>query len=231
MGRYAPDHRRKQRSGAQYRDGRSQSQMQQREYSQHDRHRHQRRSRNDHEHHVDQETQGDGREQRRQPNSVRSQESHDRIGERCRAEHEFLALIDIVFDGDPAGTLIGPTREVEFEREIGVESDQPGRHHQQRTGCQESNENPCAAWRALAMIKQQWQHQQFHGRTDRIETFAPRRIRPQGSNQRQSEQCDRQNANRTRQRSQKYPYLDRWNQRDHPEHRDNHDAGRRPGQQ
>src|SRR5882672_3866289 len=37
----------------------------------------------------------------RQPYPVGSQESHNRIGQCYRAEHEFLALVDIVFYNNP----------------------------------------------------------------------------------------------------------------------------------
>src|SRR5215212_9998304 len=118
-----------------------------------------------------------------------------------------------------------------LERKGGHEGDEPGHRHDQRTGGQKGDEYPFTAPRALEMIKQQWQHQQFDGRAYGSETRIPRSVGPQGSNERQRKEGDRQGRDRTRQRLQKRANLEREGQRDNPESRNDDNTGRRPGQQ
>ncbi len=145
----------------------------QREHRQHDRHRHQRRPRNDHERHVDDQAQRDRAEQQRQPNSSRAQQGDDRIGEHHRAQREFLALVDIVFD------------RARRMRRRGLSAESVDRTRRSTTspstGCRTPKRpmNTCSApRRALEMIEQHRQHQQFCGRADRIKRAAPWRVRP-----------------------------------------------------
>ena len=55
------------------------------------------------------------------------QQRDDRIGQRHRAQREFLALVDIVLDEDAAFGVSGS-----LQREAGIERDDPRHHHQQR---------------------------------------------------------------------------------------------------
>ena len=96
------------------------------------------------------------------------QQSHDRIGQRDRAQREFLALVDVVLDEDAARR-----QRRGLSARSGSNSDHPGHHHQQHAGAQESNEHPHAALGPLEMIEQHRQHQQLRGRADRIEPRTP----------------------------------------------------------
>ena len=89
--------------------------MQQRKYRKHDRHRDQRRARHHHESHVDEEAEGDRSEQHGQHDPLCSQQHDDRVGQRDRAQREFLALVYVVLDEDAA------------HRKFGVRSESSGR--------------------------------------------------------------------------------------------------------
>ena len=177
-------------------------QVKQREHRQHDRHGDQRRPRNDDERHVDDEAQRDRAEQQRRHNSSGAQQLDDRIGQRHGAQCEFLALIDIVLDRN---AVLGAG----LQRERRIERHDPRHRHQQDAGHQKGDEHPQAARRALEMIEQHRQHQQFRGRADRIEPRAPWRVRPQRSDGRQRKQRDRHRADRTLQRSAGKPSTSR----------------------
>ena len=204
--------------------------MERREYRQHDRHGDQCRARNDDEQHIGDETQGEDDEQRRRQFSVGSQQRQNWKGQRHRAQREFLTLIDIVFDEDSSAGIIGAPHNIGLERQTWLEKNQPGYRQQQRAGHQKGNEHPRAARRTLEVIKQQWQHQQFHGRAHRMEAYAPCRVRPQCPDQRQRKERDRQGANRVRQRPRECAQIQRRNQCDNPKCGGNRDAGRRPRQ-
>ena len=104
----------------------------------------------------------------------------DRIGQRDRAQREFLALVDVVLDEDAARS---PLARACSER-LGSISDQPRHQHQQRAGHQECDEDPHPARRALEMIEQPGQHQQLEGGTDGVKPRAPCRVRPERADER-----------------------------------------------
>ena len=162
-------------------------------------------------------------QQQRRQDFFRAQQADDRIGQRHRTQCEFLALIDVILDRH---AVLG----VRFQRELRMQRHDPREHHQQAAGNQERREYPHAARRTLVVIKQQRQRQQFRGRADRVKARAPCRIRPQRSDQRQRKQRDRQDADRALQRDEEGAGIERRQYRDHPDHHEDADQRRRPGQ-
>src|SRR3954453_8615038 len=69
-------------------------------------------------------------------------------------QREFLALIDIIVDGNT-----GTFRRREFQ--IGHEIDQPRKAHQQRARSKKCNENPGRTPGAAEVIEQQRDHQEL----------------------------------------------------------------------
>ena len=187
--------------------------MRHREYGEHHRQRDQRRARHDDERHVDDEVGRDRRQQQRLPDFPFAQQREDGESEHDRAQHEFLALVDVVLDEDavPVGSPGA------FSVRLGINRDDPGRDRQQRAGRQERDEYPHAARRALEMIEQERQHQQLRRGAQRIEARAPGRVRPQGSQRRQRNERNRQRADRPLQRSQERAQFERRGQRGKPD--------------
>ena len=85
--------------------------MQQRKYRKHDRHRDQCRARHHHEGHVDEQGESDGGEQQGQRDPLCPQQHDDRVGQRDRAQREFLALGYVVLDEDAALGEVGSRNE------------------------------------------------------------------------------------------------------------------------
>ena len=173
-------------SGAQNHQRGPPPQMQKREYGEHDRDRHQRRARHDHKSHVGQKAQGNYTKQQRQsrffwraaasrpekpaPPRIARTPGSDRYSSsrRCRAR-----------------------RQLRLEREIGIKATGQDITSNSDAGREKGDENPHAALRSLEMIKQQRQQQELGGRSDRIKSHAPARVRPQCADQCQREQRDR----------------------------------------
>ena len=140
------------------------------QYQQH-RHVDQRGARQRHEQHVGDEGQrqckiADGqlpfspapRDQRRQ-------------GQREGAEREFLALVDIVLDGDAGGEGVR-------RLQAGDEQHDPGQDHQQRARGEEGDQNPGAALASLEVVEKEWDQQQLRHRLDPVQTHRPGAVRP-----------------------------------------------------
>ena len=143
--------------------------MRHREDGEHHRQRHQCRARHDDEHHVDDQVRRDERQQQRTPDFPFLQQRDDGESKHDRAQQEFLALVDIVLDEDavPHG-LAG-----DLQCKAGINRDDPGRDRHQRAGRQECDEYPHAARRALEMIEQERQREQFRRGAQRIEARPP----------------------------------------------------------
>ncbi len=98
------------------------------------------------------------------------------------------------------------------------------------TGYQKCRQQPDAARRALEMIEQRRQHQQFRGRADRVKPNSPRRVRPKRSKRREDKEGQRQGADRTPQRLQEGPDVKKRRHRDQQCGREDRDQRRRPWQ-
>ena len=160
-------------------------QMQQCKYREHDRHRNQRCARHHQKRHVDEEAEGDDGEQQGQRDPLCPQQHDDRVGQRDRAQREFLALGYVVLDEDAARRKFrGP------QRKFGMEKYHPGYQHQQCARDEERYEYPRPAPRPLEVIEQHWKHQEFRGRAHGIKPRAPGSVRPQSSDKRQNKQGD-----------------------------------------
>ena len=155
------------------------------------------------------------------------QQRDDGESKHDRAQHEFLALVDIVLDEDAVPRRLAGN----LQRKAGINRDDPGRGRQQRAGRQERDEYPHAARRALEMIEQERQNEQLRRGAQRIEARAPGRVRPQGSQRRQRNERNRKRADRPLQRTQERAQFERRGQSGKPDHHADAHAAGRPRQQ
>ena len=103
------------------------------------------------------------------------------IGQRHRAQREFLALIDVVLDEDAArGVRVRLQRQV---RDANVTSQDITISSVQDTRKATNTQMPRS--RTLEMIEQHRQHQELRRRKHRVEPRSPCRVRPQRADQRQ----------------------------------------------
>ena len=117
-----------------------------------------------------------------------------------------------------------------FSERLGSYRDEPRHHHQQRAGHQECDEDPHPARRPFEMIEQPGQHQQLEGGTDGVKPRAPCRVRPERADKSQTDQRERQIADRLFQQSPVGPPVHHPRHGAEPARHEDRQQRRRPGQ-